>query len=55
MACCVKAHDFHTDRAGSACLNLMLMSEEVDSRLSSSVIKVALNEHAQHGTLASID
>jgi hypothetical protein len=46
MALCVESHDLHADGTGSAGLDFMFMSEEIYSRSSSSIVKVALDENA---------
>ena len=51
----VEAHDLHTNGAGPAALDLVLVPEEIDARLAATVVQVALDEHAQHGALAGVD
>jgi hypothetical protein len=55
LALAIKTHDFHSDRAGSTTLNLVLMTEEVDSRLTAAVIQSALDKDTEHSTFARIN
>lgn len=43
LALAVEAHNLHADRARTATLNLVFMSEEIDARLSTAVIEIAFN------------
>jgi len=51
----VESHNLHTYRASSSRLNFMLVTEEVDTGLSSPIIQVSFDEHSKHGGLSSID
>ena len=42
----VESHNFHPDRAGSTALDFVLMSKEVDSRFTSTVIEGSFDEDA---------
>lgn len=43
MSQCIKTHNLHTDRASSSGFNLMLVAEQIDSSLSTAIIKVSLD------------
>ena len=55
LALAVKAHDLHTHRARSSTLNLVLVAKQVDTGLSTAIIKATLDQHTQHGAFSSID
>ena len=38
FALAIKAHDLHANRAGSAALNLVLVAEEIDTRLTAAIV-----------------
>ena len=55
LALAVEAHDLHADGASATTFNFMLVAEQIHSCLTTTIIEPALNENAEHGTLASID
>ena len=55
LALAVEAHDLHADGASATTFDLVLVAEEIHSCLTTTIIEPALNEHPEHGTLASID
>jgi hypothetical protein len=51
----IEAHDFHSDGRGTPGLDFVFVAEEIDTSFPTAVIEIPLDEHPEHGGLASVD
>src|SRR5712664_1357138 len=51
----IKPHNFHPDGTRPSAFNLVLVTKEVDSGFSTTIVKIPLNKHSQESTLSSVN